>query len=653
MVHVLLIFSLVTASPVIQAGREGEVRELVQPHRLDQEVIPGVVLDGIAIGHGRIRFTLCTVDGESCAVALTPRTADSDAAGSESFLFHFDGHDGTCRDAGERLLARVALNDPGEFWDEEVDPISGSESTRSDPTRDRGPWRIIVVGLWGLFLGVLGFRVAGFRGPWPDFALTAGLFAASVVAILLLAPRGPGDGHLNLFPVFLDELNFEWGPAPVVLFQLLGRLVSLDGGLISTVNLFLAAGVTPLLHVLLRRQGFGPVPAALAAGLVGLSPLLLVSAGSLNRQPPYLVCGVGGLALAVRYLREGKHLDLAGAAAGLALAALSRPEGAVIIVVAGLWAVVDRRALPRSLALGTVCAVGAAAAAVYLSTAFRGSDFAAGHDLTITGWWEVLRHSALMTSSTTPTIWLVLWGAALVAGLVRRRLSAALALVTVLGLTIVWTATPVGEQFAGFELQVASLRYQALLLVPLALGLALFFDGLGRFQPPRGRVAGCVVAGALALAALVPTSPALRPTVIDHEYRFLARELSKLPAGSRICILQPAVSDVGFNDANLVSTFVGRPDIHWEHAVRGVCPAATPGVPAFYYRGSWCAPVENQENHRYDPVPYAAFLADCRTLQARHSGAPEVMARIPAVRWAWYDYVDDEALVGLYRLSDD
>ncbi len=222
-----------------------------------------------------------------------------------------------------------------------------------------------------------------------------------------------------------------------------------------------------------------------------------------------------------------------------------------------------------------------------------------------------------------------------------------------LGLTLAWTATPVGVQLVGFDLQVASLRYQTLLLVPLTLGLALAFEGIAVRWPEWGRYGAGVLAAALALVALIPPSPALRPTIIDHEYRFLAGALPELPLGSRICVLLPSVPDLGFNDATLVSDFVGRPDLQWVYAKDGACPPADPATPTFYYRGSWCTPAEDHPAHRYDPVVYASLLEDCRTLVKNAERTLHVEAAIPAVRWAWYDYLEDEARIGFYRLLGD
>ncbi len=643
------------AGPMIREGREAEVQGLVAPYALDDVIHPGVRLDGIAIGDGRIRFSLVTDDGPGCALALLPHPVGPKASGptpaAQSFHFETEGAQGPCAVALDRLQSRIAANDPGEFWDVAPDPVRAPGETET-PT-DADPWTPITGLLWGLLAGIVGFRCARFRGPWRELVIPVGLFTFSMLLSLLLSPRGPGDGHLNLHGVFRTGPALEWGPAPVALLRGLAHLVPMHGGVISAVNL-IAAGLTPaLLYLLLRQQDLSQLSATLAAALAGFSPLLLVSAGSLNRQPLYLLCALAGLVLAVRHLRRGRPLDLAGAGLAFALASLSRPEGAVVLLLGGLWAVVERAKPRRSLALGGLCAGLAALAMLYLATLFRGSDLAAGHDLTAAGWLDVLWYSALLRPAVTPIPWVLVWAAALAWAARTNRRPAALALLAFLGLTLAWTATPVGGQLVGFDLQVASLRYQTLLLVPLALGLALAFDGLRIAWPRRGRVGAAGLAAVLAVLALVPRSEALRPTVIDHEYRFLAATLPALPDGARICVLLPGVPDLGLNDANLVSDFVARPDLHWVYAADGACPAATPETPTFYYRGSWCSPARDHPAHRYDPNIYAALLADCAGLTTAAEADPVVEARVPAVRWSWYDYETDEARLGLYRLSGD
>jgi hypothetical protein len=660
--------AVLAAGPTIREGREAEVRDLVRPHALDDAIHPGVILDGIAIGDGRIRFSLVTDHGQACALTLLPPPEGGPSGPmpsvpsvggpsgpmqpAGSFRFETEAPPGPCADALGLLQSRVEANDPGDFWDAAPDPIRAPGEAAATPTPP-DPWTPLSGLLWGLLAILIAVRCARFRGPWCEVAVPVGLFAFSVGLSLVLSPQGPGDGHLNLHGVFRAGPALEWGPAPVALLRGLGLLFSLDGGVISVVNL-LAAGLTPaLLYLLLRQQDIKTLPAALAAALAGLSPLLLTSAGSLNRQPLYLLCCLSGLVLAVRFLRRGLPLDLAGAGLAFALAALSRPEGAAVLLLGGLWAVVERTHPRRSLALGGLCAALAALAMVYLATAFRGSDLAAGHDLTAAGWFDVLRYSALLRPVITPTTWFAAWAAALLWASRANRRTAALALLGVLGLTLAWTATPVGGQLVGFDLQVASLRYQTLLLVPLALGLALAFDALIAAWPARGSVAAAVLAAGLALVALIPTSPALRPTVIDHEYRFLAAALPDLPDRARICVLLPAVPDLGLNDANLVSDFVTRPDLQWIYAVDGACPATDPATPSYYYRGSWCTPALDHPAHRYDPDVYDALLADCEALATTEEADPVVELQVPAVRWAWYDYETGDARLGLYRRSGD
>lgn len=646
LVACVMVSASATAGPVIRAGREAEVLDLVRPHGLDEDLGGGWALDGLGIGDGRIRFTL-QGDG-ACGLLLTPRVG-GDGPGTPSFRIDHEGSGAGCRATTDRLAARIAANDPGGFWDEEPDPVR-APGEAPVATSGSDPWTPVAGLLWGLLALAVAVRCARHRGPWRDLAVPVGLFASSLVLALLLAPRGPGDGHLNLAAVFRSGPALEWGPAPVALLRGLALLVPLDGGVIGALNLLAAAAAPALLYLLLRRLDVGALAGALAAGLAGLSPLLLASAGSLNRQPLYLLCALAGLVLAARYLREGRALDLAGAGAGFVLAALSRPEGAAVLLVAGLLAVAERRALRRSIALGALCAALAGAALVYLATAFRGSDLAAGHDLTAAGWFDVLWYSALLRPGITPTPWLVVWIAALLLAARRAPGIAALALSSVLGLTLAWTATPVGGQVVGFDLQVASLRYQTLLLVPLALGLGLGFDALVVRWPRRGRYAAGALAAVLAVIALAPQSPALRPTVIDHEYRFLAAQLPTLPQAARICVLLPAVPDLGLNDATLVSDFVGRPDLQWVYATDGDCPPADPAVPTFYYRGAWCTPAQDAPAHRYDPEIYAALLADCAALASAHEGDPVAEVDVPAVRWAWYDYEVETARLGFYRL---
>ncbi len=108
---------------MIRSGREAEVLDLVRPYTLDAEVADGWLLDGVEIrGTGELSFILVGPERSRCILSLRPQST-GDTEGTPSFLFQVDGDPDSCKDIAAPLRDRIEANDPGEFWDEEPDPV--------------------------------------------------------------------------------------------------------------------------------------------------------------------------------------------------------------------------------------------------------------------------------------------------------------------------------------------------------------------------------------------------------------------------------------------------------------------------------------------------------------------------------------------------
>jgi hypothetical protein len=488
------------------------------------------------------------------------------------------------------------------------------------------------------------------------------LFSFSLLLHWALSSGGPGDLKMNLAAIWSDwssGVELRWGPAPIVLFRLLGiALGGMTDAKILWCNLTLSSVVPVLLYAIIVRLGISQVAAAAAAFIVAAHPLLIAVSGVLDRQPTYLFAAAGSILALLGFLESGDMRRLLPFVLGAVLATASRPEGAHVLVVCGV-ALLLAPASPHTRRLAAV-ALTLLAAAAFGYVRF-GIEYGAGL-ASRTGMGVAfldprpLLWTVVFSPEFTPFAWIALWISGLVFA-VRRR-SAWIAIATVVALHVVWTWTGMYGNFVGYDRQVASARYETILLIPFAIGTALAVDVL--LAAPRWvKIPVAVFAAALsAVTFWRPYDTLLRPFTIDYEYRFLKTQALALPNQSHLYILDPPIDDVGFVDASLVGQFVGSGVTFARWSDRKCEELRDDGAATYLYIGSSCAPLVEQPKHPMtaDPVRGAAmyrrWLDDCSAIRDRVAGSAVEEIDTPARKMSWYEFRDDTVRLGLYRLTN-
>jgi len=258
--------------------------------------------------------------------------------------------------------------------------------------------------------------------------------------------------------------------------------------------------------------------------------------------------------------------------------------------------------------------------------------------------------TVLLSGDFTPSAWIVVWMLGIVVG--ARRRPAWFALLATVGIDLVWRWANVYPMFVGHDRQVASTRYEAILLVPFAIGIALCADVFAKRNP---RVQAVVLAVFVLCTAATygrPSETMLGPFTVDHEYRFLRKYASTLPPAARLYVFDSPVDDIGFIDAHLVGEVVGGAARFTAWSARR-CDELGPGAsPAYLYIGSSCAELIDDPAHRLPSPDYARWLDDCATMRARVGADPVEEIDVPARKMSWHAFKQPSVRLGLYRLND-
>jgi len=313
----------------------------------------------------------------------------------------------------------------------------------------------------------------------------------------------------------------------------------------------------------------------------------------------------------------------------------------------------------------------------------------------------------VLSRDFTPLAWIVAWTAGLVVGACGRRhfygplpvgslrtansdrRAAWFALLTLLGLDIVWRWANVYSMFVGQERQVASARYETILLVPFAIGMALLIQAVlrptaggpaaGVFSmggsPLRGAsgqdwslVAGKsgglrrtrlwvrvgLVAAFIVFTAATfqrPYETLLRPFTVDYEYRFLKRQALTLPAGSHLYVFDSPIDDTGFIDAHLVGQFVRSAVSFGSWSERDCDALLHDSSPAYLYIGSSCAALSDAPE-RPLPASYGRWLDECAAMRERFGAEPVEQIEVPAHKMSWHDFKERTVRIALFRLTE-
>lgn len=256
-----------------------------------------------------------------------------------------------------------------------------------------------------------------------------------------------------------------------------------------------------------------------------------------------------------------------------------------------------------------------------------------------------LRWSVLLSRDFTPGAWIVAWSVGLVVGF--RRRAAWVALATLAGLGIAWRATGLYDNFVGFERQIASARYQTILLLPFAIGIALLFQAFLAVGT-RWRIGLFAVFLVLSAATYRrPYEALLQPFAVDYEYQFLKRHASALPPGARLYVLESPIDDTGFIDACFVGTFVDSP-VRFDRWSNLRCDDLSE---TYVYIGSSCADVINRLDRPLQPG-YEQWMRECKVIRERLAPNRIEEIDVPARRMSWHELKEPTVRLGLYRLTD-
>ncbi len=485
------------------------------------------------------------------------------------------------------------------------------------------------------------------RSPAERAALLA-LFGCSLALSWLLCVGGPGDLRLNLAAIWWgDELELRWGPAPVGLFRLLDLVLGgINDSHIASVNLVVSSLVPVVIYAITAELGVGTVGSLIAAFIVAAHPFFIAFSADLGRQPTLMFAMFASVLGLIGFLKRGAKSAFGAFVLGTILAITSRPEGVHVLVLnAAMLLFVPSTARRRGTA-GVVVALIAGLAFVYVlhfleyGRGWANETHAFRTNATAPPWTIVL------SRDFTPAAWILAWTAGLALGI--RRRAAWIALFILVALHVAWSATGVYDSFVGYDRQVASARYQSVLLLPFGIGIALFVESMRAFGTRTAAIGTALLAVFTVTTYGRAYDTLLTPFTVDYEYRFLRRHVLTLPREARVYVLEPPANDVGFVDASLVHLFVHR-DVTFEvWDLRRGKPLPS-GVETYLYIGSSCAPLVDQD-HRPLGEHFPQWLRDCAAIRTRLAGDAVEEIDVPAHKMSWYAFTQPTVRLGLYRL---
>ncbi len=292
---ILLATSSATAEPVpvIEAGREDEIRALVLPYRTGTVVRDGFELESISVQRTFIRLLLrgpgdseaaLRLEHPSATAALAEGATSPDGARlatrSASFALLVEESPAAAAAALNALIDAVAANDPGHFW--RVERLAVAPPPPTTPLLHS--LRRLAVGtkawlLDGLSLALVALLFLGWylRRTFRDIArplrhafALAGIVALGILLRLLLSE----DTTLTAWPYSrVVPLAREIYDRP-----LLAHLLGLFSGRVFLIELnswtnFGLAAITPLVVFAAARPLIGTRPALLAALIMAILPM--------------------------------------------------------------------------------------------------------------------------------------------------------------------------------------------------------------------------------------------------------------------------------------------------------------------------------------------------------------------------------------------
>jgi hypothetical protein len=562
--------------------------------------------------------------------------------------------------AGLSLAAWVAAHldaSTATFWITVVPAAPPQADASPAPARRVVPWFRVAQGLWLVLAAVF---VAGLvrrlrRGRLQPWLVHATLLATSLVVRLLVATWGPGDLSLNLDTVFYGRENLRYGTGPDPILIPLVRLLAGDDRTVIAFNLLVGALCPSVLLAFLRRLDFADERTrVIAAILLAFLPLPVRFSGECNRQALTLFLALTSL-WGLAGIRRGTVVSgVAITIAAASLTFMTRPEGALVLILLGLLALV----LTASRGTGWPVAAAAGAASLFLVYYL---DFHLGNATSQTyaarspGWIRL----ALLASPTaqtwldprfTPMVVLFGMGMGMTGGLRKDFPHRAWAAFSLIGLGFLFAVMPGSE---GGILQLANARYQTLSAIPLVLLAAGGASGLCDLPsgPPTTSLRiRRILLGAVALFSVNVASQAVQgPTDADYEYLALREWVADLPPGSEIHHVygwgrHRKVDDLSLHAPDYLSAVLHRPDVAW---YEWPYEPGRPGHPRFFLLPAACT--EARVARSQDPA-FESFLAACDDGLRAADPTPWRQARFPFRRFLDARVGGGSIPIGLYRL---
>jgi hypothetical protein len=478
------------------------------------------------------------------------------------------------------------------------------------------------------------------------------LLALCCFSLLLdwwLSSGGPGDLRLNLVAIWSPDVELRWGPAPIAFFRLLGLFSgSIQDTHIIWSSLILSSLLPILLYGILVELGVGQVAAVVSAFVVAAHPLLIVFSGVLNRQAIYLFAAFGSVLALLGFLRHGKSARFVAFVLGAVLATTSRPEGGQVLILYLVVLLLVPASWRVRVSVGTALAVLIPGTFLYLRYAVESKPPV----VTALASQVPLLWTVLFSRDFTPVAWIVAWAVGVVVG-VRRR-AAWVAVFVLLGLDIAWRRTGLYQMFVGHERQIASARYESVLLVPFAIGIALLIHAILDMNTWLKASVLAAFAVCTVLTYRRPYETLLQPFTIDHEYRFLKKYAATLPPYARLYILDAPMDDIGLLDAHQVGYFVRSAVTFKPWSERDCDELRRDPSPAYLYIGSSCAELVDDALDRplWNTRDYPGWMRDCAAIRERVAADPVELIDVPARKMSWHDFKERTVRLALYRLND-
>lgn len=632
---------------LIGPGQEEVVLALFAPHELGGEVAAGFALWSVAIESDHIVVTLRAGDGRETSLTLRhPDTAGGDTQRTTSFAAVPGGvSDAEASAARRTLLGALRRNDHGGFWEdagETVTHVGRGHEGQGPPPRLRNPilWAasdwVPVDGMAVILLVyLLGLLLAGrllVRAPrWMVPALGATVFAGALVRLALAPATFLGAWPWSrLYPHVREVAGGSWLAAAT---DQAGHTFYLTD-VASWTNFAYAAAMPLILFSHATYLLRDPRAGLAAAFAVAFLPQHIRFSRCEDGFIASLVLTSLAFALLHGWLRDRSRLVRWLLLSALPLVLypgyLLRPLNIVFVVVyAGAILALHRETAPRwrrSVALGVVLTVGAAAAVQFIDTNTHTIEVAASH---LDWLWNTLRVLAspsllvLSDPTRTPPVLIVL---AVVGGVLAWRAGER----RLVGFLYAWLLLFV--TLHAFVVQESMQpRYHLHLVVPFLLLAAVAVPYVAKRWPRWLWACGAVLVASPWLHHAFVTDVGYAEM---HEYEFVRQARAIVPEGCTVLEYTGSPYDVDELRFSRIGARAGRPHAQRFRAIGVFADGRTgPGHPPlaelladppsclYLYEGLACT------THR---SPGETYASHCTALRERLAAETVLEERAPA-----------------------